>query len=252
MNLEFEVNNQILKRIDSQDVVSKNHNIYKCRFTFDEESEWLDINKFVIFTDGWGISTTVHLGKSSDILCCAVPDSVLKGSYFKVSVYGGDLLTTNNVTVTLIESGYHRHHHGKTCNHGKDIFVEIFDSLENTVDSIIYNDNMIHLYNREKLLESIYLPFLDKSEVETLVLNDLQDYINENNYVFLTNEDKNKLDSVEEGANKTVIDSTLDPNSDNPISNKAVAEALNGKEDSYDYVERTDNIIQELIQYGEN
>ena len=103
--LEFEVHNQILTRIDSQDVLNKSRNIYKCLFTFEEDSEWINLNKFVIFKDGWGNSSTVHLGKSSNTLSCLVPDEILRGSYFQVSIYAGDLITTNNVSVALIHSG---------------------------------------------------------------------------------------------------------------------------------------------------
>ena len=85
--LEFEVHNQTLKRLDSQNVVNRNRNVYKCRFIFEEDSEWTNLNKFAIFTDGWGNSSTQHLGKNSDILTCLVPDQMLKGSYFKISIY---------------------------------------------------------------------------------------------------------------------------------------------------------------------
>ncbi|WP_295219584.1 pyocin knob domain-containing protein, partial [Ruminococcus sp.] len=41
--------------------------------------------------------------------------------------------------------------------------------------------------------------------------------------------DKTKLDSIEEGANKTVVDTALSSTSTNPVQNKAVATALNTK-----------------------
>ena len=41
--------------------------------------------------------------------------------------------------------------------------------------------------------------------------------------------DKAKLDGIEEGANKTVVDEALDATSTNPVQNKAVKAALNGK-----------------------
>ena len=43
--------------------------------------------------------------------------------------------------------------------------------------------------------------------------------------------DKAKLDDVEAGANKTVVDATLDAASTNPVQNKAVKAALDGKAD---------------------
>ena len=252
MNLEFVINNQILKRIDSQDVVSKNHNIYKCRFIFEEDSDWDDVNKFVIFTDGWGSSTTVHLGKSSNILTCLVPDNVLKGSYFKISVYGGDLLTTNNVSVSLIESGYMKHKHSGCNKHHKDVFVEIFDRLDSAIDSAVYENHCIHLFSRDSLIESVYLPFIDETEIAEIVSTEIQNYLDSHETGLLTPEDRTKLDSVEPGANRTLTDDSLDPSSTNPISNRAVADALNGKEDSYDYIERMDDLILQLIENGDN
>lgn len=46
---------------------------------------------------------------------------------------------------------------------------------------------------------------------------------------FMSAEDKTKLDGVENGANKTVVDAALDDNSTNPVQNKAVKTALDGK-----------------------
>lgn len=44
--------------------------------------------------------------------------------------------------------------------------------------------------------------------------------------------DKEKLDTVEVGANKTVVDSSLSSSSTNPVQNKVVNNALNGKANS--------------------
>ena len=47
-----------------------------------------------------------------------------------------------------------------------------------------------------------------------------------------TTAEKTKLAGVAEGANKTIVDSTLSADSENPVQNKAVQEALAGKADS--------------------
>lgn len=44
--------------------------------------------------------------------------------------------------------------------------------------------------------------------------------------------DKEKLDGIAAGANKTVVDSTLSTNSTNPVQNKVIKAALEGKADS--------------------
>lgn len=282
--LEFEVHNQILKRLDSQDVVNKNKNVYKCRFNFEEDSEWIDLNKFAIFTDGWGNSTTQHLGNDGNILTCLVPDKVLRGSYFKISVYGGDLITTNNITIMLMESGYkpprpsiphhppfpphcdptkprlyhphHHHHRWWWCNDKEDIWVEIFKTLDGKIDSIIYDNHTLQLFSKEHLIESVYLPFIEEEDLPELVDELVERFIEEvptassETAGLMSIEDKLKLDSIENGANRTIVDDSLDFESNNPISNRVVSNALNGKEDVYDFVERMDDLIQELIDRG--
>lgn len=270
--LEFEINGQVLTRIDSQDVMNKNHNIYKCRFTFEEDSEWMNVNKFVIFTDGWGNSSTQHLGKKGNILSCLVPSKMLKGSYFKISVYGGDLITTNNLSISLIQSGYKHHHHfhhGE--HHSYDIFVEIFNRLDNTFDSIVYDDSTLQLFCRDELVETIYLPFIREEDIKDLLEANIQEYLTTVDVAsseangLLSSEDKVKLDSIEYNANHTIVDNELDNQSTNPISNARVTNEfdnindeidrlnldLDGKEDKYDIIERLDNIIIDLINNGD-
>ena len=287
--LEFEVDNQTLIRIDSQDVINKSRNVYKCIFHFEEDSEWINLNKFALFTDGWGNSRTQHLGNNSNTVSCLVPDMMLKGSYFKISVYAGDLITTNTISVGLIQSGYNRKydnfHHG---HHHKDIFVEIFDRLDNSVDSIFYDNNTLHLFNRDRLLESLYLPFMDEDGIRDLVSDLTAEFIipkaSSESDGLMSKEDYIKLENIEPEANKTTIDSELSSESMNPVSNKTISDKfseqssiinsldnhvndieenledslediyniLDDKEDKYDYLERLDNIIVDLITKGKN
>lgn len=239
MNLEFDVNStQKLTRTDSTtEVVSKNYNVYRCRFTFSDE--WQDINKFVIFRDGWGETTTVHIGKGSNILCCMVPNQVLDGTHFKVMVYGGDLLSTNNVSIPLVTSGYTNGVSDPTCTRKqKDIFIEIFNELDTKIDGIIYDNHCLNLFHGDILVESVYLPFADEETVNELITSTSNELL----------EIKNRLDAVEELAARNIgVDDTLDPTSDRAISNKAICNALDTKEDKYDFVSRMDDLIQNLI-----
>lgn len=238
MNLEFEVTGQTLKRTDSQEVVSKNYNFYRCRFTFNEEDDWFDLNKFAIFRDGWGTQYTAHIGKGSTKLCCMIPDKVLNGTYFKVSIYAGDLYSTNNVTIQLLESGY-RHGQSNSCSsRSKDIFVEIFEQLDATIDSIVYGDNCLHLYSKDTLVESVYLPFPSEETIQELVTT----FTNE------LSEFRERLGQIEA---QTTVDQVLDDTSEHAISNKAVTLALGLKEDKYDFIERMDELVQNLIINGE-
>lgn len=168
---EFTINNQILKRTDTTTIISKSKNIIKTLFTFNGNI-WEDNNRFAIFTDSWDKKTTIHLGKSS-VCSCIVPSSCLEGTYFKISVYGGDLITTNDVTIPLNSSGYTKHHHH--CEHEhKDIFVDIFDRLDKNIDNIIFIDNCLQCYSNDELVDSVCLNgFVDETQLSELI----QDFI---------------------------------------------------------------------------
>lgn len=49
---------------------------------------------------------------------------------------------------------------------------------------------------------------------------------------YMDREDKIKLDGIDDGANKTVVDSSLSSSSTNPVQNKIINSALNGKANS--------------------
>ena len=59
----------------------------------------------------------------------------------------------------------------------------------------------------------------------------------------ISKEDKTKLDGIEEGANKTVIDSNLSTTSTNPVQNKIVSENLNN---AWTRIEENSDSIEEL------
>lgn len=59
-------------------------------------------------------------------------------------------------------------------------------------------------------------------------------------------DDKAKLDGVEQGANKTTVDSSLNATSTNPVQNKAVKEALDDKADS-DHNHNANDITSGLL-----
>ena len=55
------------------------------------------------------------------------------------------------------------------------------------------------------------------------------DVATQNTNGFLSKEDKVKLDGIAEGANKTIVDSSLSSTSVNPVQSKIINSALNGK-----------------------
>lgn len=182
VNLEFSVKNNILSRLDNNKIVNNTHNVYKCIFNLDED--WININKFAIFVDSWGNRTNVHLGKTVDDLSCIIPNNVLKGTYFKLSLYGGDLLTTNNVSIGLIQSGYSKVNKEECgCKDNKDIFVEIFDRLDKCVTHINIDNHCLHIYGEDGLMDSIYLPFADEDSYSRMqeIINEFSNVINNQN-----------------------------------------------------------------------
>ena len=63
--------------------------------------------------------------------------------------------------------------------------------------------------------------------------------------------DKVKLDGIEEGANKTIVDATLSGVSDNPVKNSAIHTALEGKANlvhNHDDLYYTETEIDEKLE----
>ena len=171
----FDLENQLLKRTDTETIMNKSRHIIKAKFTITGEI-WDNImDRFVIFKDSWDEETIVHLNNESQ---CIVPSRCLDGPFFKVSVYGGDLITTNDITIPLIDSGYdkkHSIHHN--CNKPtKDVFVEIFEKLHVKIDNITCANHCLHLFADGRLIDSVSLPGVDEAQVIAIVTEQLQDY----------------------------------------------------------------------------
>lgn len=103
MNLIFLIRKQKMKRIGSDEIAGFARNHIHATFDFDEL--WKDLEKYAIFVSADKSRSIVRLGYGKE-LSCIVPEQVLKGTYFKVSVFGGDLLTSTQNTILLSSSGY--------------------------------------------------------------------------------------------------------------------------------------------------
>lgn len=170
MELKFSIENQIIKRIDNEILVSKTRNAVDATFTFNEL--WNDSEKIVIFRDDQGRSIREYLGKLGASYTIPVPSRALCGRYFSVTVYAGDLLTTNTLIVYLKDSGYHPHHHKHhkhnhdcNCDEDKDIFIDIYEKLHSRFDSLDFRDNNLSFYSDGELLCIVNLPFADETTV---------------------------------------------------------------------------------------
>ena len=96
--ITFKVNGQHIVRTDTNRVVSDSRNYLRASFEFSEE--WTGI-KTAIFKSGDVVRHAVLEGDE-----CLVPWEVIKPGFMKVSVFCGDLITTDSSTVPITESGY--------------------------------------------------------------------------------------------------------------------------------------------------
>lgn len=99
MYLRFNVESQHLTRTDRSIVVARSENYLKAKFDF--SPDWDGVTKTAVFTNG-GRVYNVILDNDE----CFVPTEVIRKGCFTVSVFGGDLITADVVTIRVEPSGY--------------------------------------------------------------------------------------------------------------------------------------------------
>lgn len=176
MDLNFKINNQLLTRTDQEILVNKSKNYLHCNFLF-ETSDWSGLVKFALFKNEENETYPVYLGLN-DTVSCIVPTKVLNGDFFKVSVYGGDFISTNEKTIVLLPAGY-----TGEVGEDKDLLVKIFERIEEKIDNVTYTNGILTFESNGVVLETISL----------------------------------------------VVDSELSTTSENPVQNKVITSALDGK-----------------------
>jgi hypothetical protein len=100
MQLDFKVEEQTLRLVSKQTVVADSLNYLTCKFEF--SSEWDNIGKTAVFVSPTDAVYTVILENDR----CDVPWEVIQSPSFQVSVFGGDRITANLITVNVTKSGY--------------------------------------------------------------------------------------------------------------------------------------------------
>ena len=103
MKIHFTVQKTILERKDDNILASYSKNIDKCVFYCDDC--WADIYKYALFTDVSNKQYVEDLGFGHKV-SCIIPDNVMKGNYFSVSVFGDDRKTTIQQDVLIEPSGF--------------------------------------------------------------------------------------------------------------------------------------------------
>lgn len=161
-----------MKRIDETVVVNKLRNILIVRFDFD--SWWDDLNVFAIFKNK-SESYCLAVDVQNSVGECVVPHEVLHERWFRLTLYGGDLLTTNEVTIYLEESGYTTDI-SATSDPSPDVFVQVFEKLEDRAD-VNHTHSISGVDNLNDELESIHNELNLKSNVgHNHTSNDVTDF----------------------------------------------------------------------------
>ena len=100
--LQFQINNQTIKRTDKFKVVAKSHDYLFAHFEFATD-EWQGITKTAIFATAE--SNYAAVLDESDT--CEVPwETLAENGYITVSIFGGSLITVNRAKIYIEPTGY--------------------------------------------------------------------------------------------------------------------------------------------------
>ena len=242
MDLTFLITNETLYRTDNTTVIHHDYNNYTCHFDFSEE--WDNLDKIIIFKDGWNNKITIHLSENETE--CPLPNRMLQGSYFK-TIVECETLKTNTLSIPLsfhqpttssntstIDDEYEYDPPNTTgcsqdtshdCNtyekcskNEEDAIFEIFNTLETLYDKVVYEDKQLLFYNKNNLLETISLPFLNQGEIEDLVENKIVSRLSNAYHTIAFTGDYNDLENVPVEFNPSphnhTVNDVVDYNSD--------------------------------------
>ena len=103
MFLKFYIKGQKLSRCDDLEIAGYARNYIYVMVDFDRH--WKDLEKYALFVTPNDDKYVVRLGFGKE-LSCQIPNEVLTGAYFKISFFGGDLMTSTQQTILISSSGY--------------------------------------------------------------------------------------------------------------------------------------------------
>lgn len=155
MNIIFCVHNQVITRTDTNVIVADSRNYLQAAFIFSEE--WNGKEKTAIF---------IHDDKAYHVLLendeCLVPWEVIKPGVLSVSVFAGDLITTNACVTSIKDSGY------TDGTKPSDPTPTIYEQIMKKLDEI--QAGTVDPNEIAKAVEE----YLQKHPVETLTEEDVQ------------------------------------------------------------------------------
>ena len=146
VELEFTVDGTHLVRTDDEKITNKTRNYIDLVFTSFSE-DWDDLDIYLILQDEAKQNYLFDLNESTPTV--TVPEIVLRGGFFKLSVFGfndDERITTNQRTIYLQPSGYTTNHIRpvEQGDYSKDIFEDWTERLDNQVETDM-NDFLIAL-----------------------------------------------------------------------------------------------------------
>ncbi|WP_296887213.1 hypothetical protein [uncultured Methanobrevibacter sp.] len=174
MDLEFNVNNQVLKRTDSNKPANLSSEYLKCIFNF-ESDDWESMGKFAIFKAG-----TLNYRVAINDDECIVPFDALQHNRFALTVYGvdGDVrITTNIIPVNLGVSGFVSEY-DESSYFNPDMTEELLDLVEQKVYISVFDETVTNINESISGLESSKL---DKTTYNTdipVIRSDITDLEN--------------------------------------------------------------------------
>lgn len=108
---------------------------------------------------------------------------------------------------------------------------------ESDVQDIGYNTEARHSHSNKNLLDSYNQSNANIADAVSKKHSHTNKDVLDATTASFTTADETKLDGIETGANKTVVDSALSGTSKNPVQNKVVKGALDGKAEVYSFTQ---------------
>lgn len=167
MYLRFDVENQVLKRIDDNKLADYSNEYLTCAFDFSKD--WTPFSKFAIFK---------HENKNYRVAIveneCIVPGDVLQDDRFVITLYGvnDDIrITTNKVLIHLRDSGFVTDY-DESGEFNPDMTETLMELVDTKVDKTVYNTTIENI--NENISE------LNENKVSVASFNDEIEDINNN------------------------------------------------------------------------
>ena len=195
MNLKFEIENRTLRYIKPRNNIHTDSDGLFTSFVF-TTPDWKHIDKYAIFWNKQGQSFIRYLGKGRHEQC-PTPKEILNELYFYVQVYANDKMKTQKEKVFIYDE-VPIHHTNEKCS--KKRLNEFFEQLETKIDNIIYDDNKLLIYANNSLIKTIDI--VDEGLLAKIITKEAPQFI---------------------------IDQALSDESEHPVANKIIYEALQNK-----------------------